>query len=257
MPCKYVHKTEFRHSEETRAKISLARKGHPVSVESRTKISLALQGEKNPNFGKHLTFEEKEKISLSKKKFFLAHPEFDNAHSRGKQKTAKQRQELSKIRRRYYKEHPEARRAISLFHTGLEQSSETRAKRSESHKQLWRNPEYATMKMKQYNAKPNNGEQTLLGILEEICPGQFKYNGDCSLGVVLNGYIPDFVNVNGKKQVVELFGEFWHRRPGRGEVEKIKRYEEIGWHCLVIWCNELKDTQSLEEKIRVFVGSAT
>jgi len=254
MPKKYIHKTEFRHSQETKAKIGQANKGHEVSTEARTKISQSRQGRKNPNFGKNLSPEIKEKISLSKKYFFFTHPEFDNAHNRGKSKTIEQKQRMSEARCKCYEENPEVKKKIGLARIGMKASTEVRKKQSESHKQLWRNPEYVAMKFRQYSVKPTKGELALQNILQGICPNQFRYNGDCNLGIILNGFIPDFVNVNGKKQVIEFFGSYWHQRPNRGETERINRYLEIGWNCLVIWDTELKDTEALENKIRAFVG---
>ena len=63
----------FRHSEETKAKMSIDRKGenHPLfglshSEETKDKISKALSGENSPLFGKSLSEETKKKISMAK-----------------------------------------------------------------------------------------------------------------------------------------------------------------------------------------------
>lgn len=51
---------------------------------------------------------------------------------------------------------------------------------------------------------PTKPELKLDELLSLHFPNQFKYNGDYGLGISLNRLIPDFVNVNGKKQVIEL-----------------------------------------------------
>jgi hypothetical protein len=54
------------HTEESKRKMSLVKMGHPVSVETRRKISLAQKGRKN-FLGKHHSEETKRKISLNRK----------------------------------------------------------------------------------------------------------------------------------------------------------------------------------------------
>lgn len=63
----------FRHSEETKAKMSTDRKGenHPLfgrrhSEDTKDKISKALSGENSPMFGTSLSEETKKKISMAK-----------------------------------------------------------------------------------------------------------------------------------------------------------------------------------------------
>jgi len=68
-------------------------------------------------------------------------------------------------------------------------------------------------------------------------PGEYKYVGS-SREVCIGGKFPDFINVNGKKEVIELFGFYWHSEE---EVEKkIEHYKKYGFNCKVIWdyeCN--------------------
>lgn len=46
-------------------------------------------------------------------------------------------------------------------------------------------------------------EISLEGLLDELFPGEFRFNNGW---FVLGGKVPDFVNVNGKKLLVEMFG---------------------------------------------------
>ena len=52
-------------SAETGAKISAAKVSHPVRDETRAKLSAAASGERNPNYGKHLSEESKRKMSAA------------------------------------------------------------------------------------------------------------------------------------------------------------------------------------------------
>ena len=67
--------------------------------------------------------------------------------------------------------------------------------------------------------------------------------------------IPDFVYVNGAKEVIELFGNYWHSAKvadswKRTELGKIMAYNSIGYKCLVIWESELKDRETVISKIK-------
>lgn len=124
------------------------------------------------------------------------------------------------------------------------QSPEYRQHQIEAQLQSWQNPGIIARRLQAANKRPNKLEQQLMDILK-IFPN-FKYNGDFSQGVVLGGLIPDFVNVNGKKQVIELFGDYYHRPEisnkdwRRSELGKVMIYNSLGWKCLVIWEHDLK-----------------
>ena len=103
---------------------------------------------------------------------------------------------------------------------------------------------------------PNQSELKLASILDEIAP-TFQYNGGYELGISLRGLIPDFVNTNGKKQVIELFGDYWHSETMAGswhrcELGRTMAYHSIGYDCLVIWEHELKDKEKMRSKILSF-----
>jgi len=115
---------------------------------------------------------------------------------------------------------------------------------------LWKDPDFVLKQLKANGARPNKLESYLEGILNNQLP-DYKYNGDGRLGIVLAGLVPDFVNVNGKKQIIEVFGDYWHglRKPKwhQTELGRIMAYNSVGFRCLVIWEHELKELT--EEKI--------
>lgn len=147
------------------------------------------------------------------------------------------------------KEKIRAKHLAYIARTPIEQrrlSEETKKKLSETRKRQWQDPEYVAKLIKAMAVKPNGLERRLIELFEKHLP-DFKYNGDFSEGVMLGGLTPDFVNVNGKKQVIEIFGDYWHSPEivgddwRRSELGKVMIYNSVGWDCLVIWENELKE----------------
>lgn len=102
---------------------------------------------------------------------------------------------------------------------------------------------------------PNIPEITLFGILAQYFPDEWRFVGDGS--VMLDGLNPDFINVNGRKLIIEVFGTYWHAQQGqkyhRTEQGRIEAYEKYGYRTLVIWESEMKDMDTVLGKIIQFV----
>lgn len=136
---------------------------------------------------------------------------------------------------------------------------ETRMKISLTQIQNWRDPEYVKQMMLALNKKPTKPEMQLEAILNKHFP-QYQYNGDGRLGITLGGLTPDFPNVNGEKDLIEVFGDYYHspevlRNRWQGtELGKVMIYNSLGWRCLVIWEHELKGLpeEEIVAKIRIF-----
>jgi predicted DNA-binding protein YlxM (UPF0122 family) len=135
------------------------------------------------------------------------------------------------------------------------QNREHRQEHGLKSKKNWQNPDYILKQLKARSTRPNKVERKLDAIIQEYFP-QFKYNGDGSLGVVLAHLVPDWVNVNGKKQVIELFGDYWHKKSDLGwnksELGRIMAYNSIGYDTVIIWEHELNNTNAVISKIRDF-----
>ncbi len=105
--------------------------------------------------------------------------------------------------------------------------------------------------------KPNIPETTILNILNEYFPEQWRYTGDG--GMILGGLIPGFVNVNGKKAIIEVFGDYWHKERVRKfedtEQGRIEAFAEFGYNTLILWEKDIKrlPKELLVERIKSFV----
>lgn len=166
----------------------------------------------------------------------------------------------------------ETRIKISISPKGSHHTQESLNKIIESRKVLWANPVYrqkvsAGMKrrwsqpgykervvpivLRQNAIRPNNQEKKLGSLLEDISPGEWQYVGDGSL--ILGGLCPDFMNVNGQKKVIELFGDYWHR--GQNPQKRIDYFAKFGFETLVIWEKELKGLGLVKAKLAEFAGA--
>lgn len=95
--------------------------------------------------------------------------------------------------------------------------------------------------------KPTKPELAFAGMcLRHNLPYRYVGNGEVMIGTKN----PDFINVNGKKEIVEIFGRVFHdpdqsfisRMPYRQTKEgTMEHYETYGFKCIIIWDDELRD----------------
>lgn len=52
----------------------------------------------------------------------------------------------------------------------------------------------------------------------------------------------NFVNINGEKICIEIFGDYWHNLPKEkiNDENKLKILQKYGWERIIIWEHELK-----------------
>ena len=247
-------------SEKTKQKIAKALMGRSLLADTKRKISKALKGRKgirrfgkeNPMYGKHRSKELRDKISKAHK---------------GKSLSEAHKRKLSEIRKGKPspfkgKHHSrESKKKISEavkgeFNPNYNKhfSEETRKKMSEAKKGYHPSIEALRKRMKSNNISPNKPERKLNKLLQELFHRQYKFVGDGR--VVIDGLCPDFININGQKKIIELYGDYWHSLPERKKVDarRIKAYAKFGYKTLVVWEHELKDLDTLREKILIFNG---
>lgn len=124
--------------------------------------------------------------------------------------------------------------------------------KSAIHKALWQEPSFVRKQMKARGVSPNKAEMLLGDILEKALPGEYRYVGDGAF--ILAGKCPDFMNVNGQKKLIELYGDYWHR--GDNPQDRIDLFREYGYRTLILWESELKDIDALITALYNFNGSA-
>ena len=228
------HNYGKHHLKETLEKISKANKGHiswnkggALSEETKRKISKTNK-ENPPMLGKHHSEETKRKMSDAKK---------------GKHHTEEAKQKMSDARKGMHlseetkKKLSDANKGENHPFFGKHLSKETRRKIGIKRK---------AQKFPTHHTKPEL-------IFEQICKKNnldFHYVGDSSLWIGKKGekqLNPDFIEANGKKIIVEVFGDYWHSpllNMGMKESSTLeyrkRHYKQFGWKSIFLWESDLK-----------------
>jgi len=166
---------------------------------------------------------------------------------------------LMSLRRKGHLVSEETRNKIAEAHKGHPVSKETREKLRQwnlAHrdtlvkigKKAWEDPDkVATMMsnmLKARHQKPNKLEAQFAEFLNTHFPDEWKYVGNG--GAIIGGKCPDFININGKKQLIELYGNYWHK--GEYPDTKVRFYKQYGFDTLVLWEADIK---TLPEEIMI------
>lgn len=128
-------------------------------------------------------------------------------------------------------------------------TDKARERNSEAKCKNWNDAEFIKNWMNATHAKPNKLEKHVATILEELYPKEWAYNGNFEEGVVLRGMIPDFININGRKTVVEVFGNAYHDPETayvevdwkRQEFGRVATYARLGYKCVILWEDKIKE----------------
>ena len=123
---------------------------------------------------------------------------------------------------------------------------------TEESKEIIRNKLVIRMKEGKYNLSPNKPEKVLNKLLKRILLKEYKFVGDGKFWI--DGFNPDFININGQKKIIELYGDYWHNREDskKRDKKRIKVYKKYGYGTLIIWEHELKDIDKTKQKILEF-----
>lgn len=181
-----------------------------LTEEHRYKTSQALKGRPLTRVGFHHTEETREKLHL----FNLG-----NQRGLGYRHTDSAKQRMSKTR------------------MGHPVSSEARFKMSTARKQLWKNPSYAEKAIRSFQMRPTAPE---LKVIEAIKVGNlpFVYNGNRG-EFIISGKCPDFVNINGDKALIEVFGDYWHKEEDESKRKEV--FIQYGFKTLILWESHIKE----------------
>jgi hypothetical protein len=127
--------------------------------------------------------------------------------------------------------------------------SETQKQKSS---ETWRrkfkyDAEYLKKRAEMMAIRPNKPETILINLLKEMgLP--YHYTGDYKFWI--EGKNPDFVNCNGQKKIIEVFGRYWHK-----EKEIIQRgflFGQYGYDTLFLWDDEFKNIDEVKRKLLEF-----
>jgi len=194
----------YCHTEVTKRRIGNAHRGMKRSLLTKSRISRAAKN--------RLPISEETRAKLSQKKM-------GNTTMVGKHLTEKTKEKLRQVL------------------TGRFVSEETKRK----HREYWADEDWANRQRKlQFEGmqlKPNKPETALLELLNEYYPSEWEYVGDGK--IVIERLTPDFINTNGQKLIIEMFGDYWHgkgQKPNSISSEKrIQKYAKYGYRTLIIW----------------------
>jgi very-short-patch-repair endonuclease len=207
--------------------------------------------------GFHLSDGEKQKRSIAMKghKFSAEHNRKISETRRAKQiapwnKGAKMSAETIVKRKAWWAENREWMTARLKGHPtalkGRQISREHREKIQKNHARFWLGKHLPEMRAR--FVSKNKVEQSLEVILQRLYPDEWKFVGDGQ--VIIAGKCPDFVNVNGQKKIIEVFGDYWHR--GEDPKERAAIFAPFGYRTLVIWEHELRNLASVENRVHAF-----
>lgn len=145
----------------------------------------------------------------------------------------------------------------SGWNKGLtKETSEGVARQAEAMRHYTHSDESIKKILSSCNARPNNMELAVQDLLDILFPSEYVYVGNGSFRI--DGKKPDFVHANGKKRVIEFFGDYWHSQEVTGlpkfisESRRVKRFAKSGYSCLVIWEHELREPETLIRKLGDF-----
>jgi G:T-mismatch repair DNA endonuclease (very short patch repair protein) len=252
----------------TNGKKTWFKKGHQLS-----------KGKNNPNYGKKFSKAQREKISSSlriryaglsdeEKKLFSEAHKGKHTHSQEGRIKLSMRMRLNNPSKR-----PEVRKILSEIQIGKHRSIKSEFKKGhigynkggtisedqknkisdtlKGHIVLEETKNKIREARKKQNIPTHHTKPEM--IFENICKKHnlpYKFTGDGTLWI--GEANPDFINCNGKKIAIEIFGDYWHSPLINPKLEerftatyREKVFKKHGWKVLIIWESDLirEDTE--------------
>lgn len=159
-----------------------------------------------------------------------------------------------------YEQSEETKEKLREIVTGKKRSKEAIERMRVSAIERWQDFEYREKQIKAVikgsMIKPNRAEKRLYKLLQKLFSNEYLLNVKADM--IIGGKVPDFVNVNGQKKLIEMFGDYWHSIEKTGktkeeeENQRIKHFAKYGYQTLIIWEHELEDLEKVISKILSF-----
>jgi len=137
-------------------------------------------------------------------------------------------------------------------------------KLSAATKRMWKDKNYVRTILDSCYAKPNNFEKRIDDILQKFIPNEWRYNGGFECEIMIGGLIPDFVNINGRKQLIEAFGDPFHDGRftsswKRTEFGRKAVFSQFGYDVLILWYSDVKKMtdEEVAEVVKQFMETKT
>ena len=210
-------------------------------------------GKNHPMFGKHHTKEAKKKMEKTqfKKGRIPLNKGKTYEEIYGVNKTKEIKKKVSETKKRLYEEGKikvwcEGTKGIMKSHRkGITFEEEFGEKRAKVIKQKIRDARKRQI-FPRCKTKPEMKFQ-------KICKNYnlpYEYTGDSKFWI--EHVNPDFINCNGEKTCVEIFGDYWHNIPRGVERDKrnLKTLQKYGWKRIIIWEHEVNDEQKVLSILR-------
>jgi len=239
-------------SDQTREKLRIIGKKYKPTEKTKQKISKSHKGIKKPKQADTLKQKWKNidfKHKMQNKLTFKGHHHTDQA-----------KENIAKGHFGKHKHTIESKLKLSIQRKGIPTGRhniytiEQKQNASRKMKALWQDPNYVEEHLKNFKKRPSQFEKKLNEILNINFPQIWKYTGDGSVWITIDGkhYNPDFMNVNGKKQIIEFQG--WYMHNAEEETQRQKAFNKLGFNILFLYPKDLKDNLLLSQKIKIFQG---
>lgn len=240
------------HSEDAIIKMRLAHKGHPVSEETKLKLSLALRGKFK---GKPKSEEQKIKQSETMKKLYREgkriswnagkpYTQIMGDKNPAKRLDVREKIKLSKLGEKNSSKRLEVRKKIS--ETVKKQYDDGKVSPLTIYRQ---NPELRERlikaQLKGLSKRPTSLEKQMIEIIQKYnLP--YKYVGDGSL--IIGYKNPDFVNTNGEKICVDVRSRAVCTRlekisPEEYKQQRKEHFAKYGWESIVFWDTDMPEAE--------------
>ena len=213
-----------------------------------------VKGNKNPMKRPEVRKKVSETNRIAVPKLYKEHPEIIEKIRIETKKAMKRPEVKIKIQKTWFKKgqrvskKTEFKKGFIPWNKGRPWPEEFRKKQSIIRKEMIKNNPELLKKALTFR-RPNKTEEKLTSLFQKNFPNEFKFVGNGSF--VIEGLNPDWINCNGKKLIIELFGEPWHEKE---EVEKrIDIFARYGFKTLILWWKETRNEKMLIEKVRNFI----